>query len=269
MIELSGLSKTYARGSKKAVDDLSLRIADGEIFGFLGPNGAGKTTTIKMMTGALLPDSGRVSIDGIDLASDQLAAKIRFGYVGDNPELFNRLRAREYLNFLADIYHVPDGLRAQRIGEYAVRFGIADVLSSSIGGFSRGMKQKLCIMASLLHDPGNWILDEPLVGLDPQAAFDLKETMRDRARAGGCVFFSTHVMEVAERLCDRIAIIDRGRIVFTGTIEELRSLRESSAGTGAHRDQDGLGKQDSLRGDDSLESLFLDLVDPANRESAP
>ncbi len=260
MIELAGLSKTYARGAVKAVDSVSLRIPDGAIFGFLGPNGAGKTTAIKMMTGALVPDTGSVKIDGVDIASDPIAAKLRFGYVGDNPELFNRLRAREYLNFIADVYRVPDTVRASRIDEYATRFGLAEVLSASIGSYSRGMKQKLCVMGSLLHDPGNWILDEPLVGLDPQAAFDLKATMRERAARGGCVFFSTHVMEVAEKICDSIAIIDRGKIVFAGTIDALRARMEASAGG---RRAEGT---DASR-NESLESLFLDLVDPANREA--
>jgi ABC-2 type transport system ATP-binding protein len=223
LIKLENLSKTYARSGKKAVDGLSLEIRDGEIFGFLGPNGAGKTTTIKMLTGVLKPDEGRVEIGGVDMALRPLEAKARFGLVGDDPELFNKLKAREYLNFVADVYRVPDGL------------------SASIGSFSRGMKQKLCVAASLLHDPAAWILDEPMVGLDPQAAFDLKELMRERSAAGGLVFFSTHVMEVAEKICDRIAIIDRGRVLFTGSLAELRE-REGEAG-------------------DSLESLFLELVE--------
>jgi ABC-2 type transport system ATP-binding protein len=241
LIKLENLSKTYARSGKKAVDGLSLEIRDGEIFGFLGPNGAGKTTTIKMLTGVLKPDEGRVEIGGVDMALRPLEAKARFGLVGDDPELFNKLKAREYLNFVADVYRVPDGLRQERISSLAGRFKIADVLSASIGSFSRGMKQKLCVAASLLHDPAAWILDEPMVGLDPQAAFDLKELMRERSAAGGLVFFSTHVMEVAEKICDRIAIIDRGRVLFTGSLAELREL-EGEAG-------------------DSLESLFLELVE--------
>jgi ABC-2 type transport system ATP-binding protein len=261
MIELAGLSKTYARGSVKAVDSVSLRIPDGGIFGFLGPNGAGKTTAIKMMTGALLPDSGSVRIDGMDLAAEPLAAKLRFGYVGDNPELFNRLRAREYLNFIADVYRIPDEERASRIEAYSTRFGLAEVLSSPIGSYSRGMKQKLCVIGSLLHEPGNWILDEPLVGLDPQAAFDLKATMRERAARGLCVFFSTHVMEVAEKICDGIAIIDRGKIVFTGSIDALRTRMEAEAEKRKDRD----GAERSGGGAESLEQLFLELVDPAKR----
>ncbi len=245
MIHLEALSKTYAHSGTKAVDGLSLDIRDGEIFGFLGPNGAGKTTTIKMLSGVLRPDEGRVAIDGIDMAQKPLEAKARFGYVGDNPELFTRLKAREFLNFIADMYRVPDDARCERIASLAGRFEIADALASPIGSFSRGMKQKLCLVASLVHDPANWILDEPMVGLDPQAAFTLKELMRSRAASGRCVFFSTHVMEVAERLCDRIAVITKGRVVFVGTLDELRDRRSSG-------------------GDESLERLFLDLVEDAS-----
>ena len=247
MISLANVSKTYAKTGTKAVDGLTLDVRDGEIFGFLGPNGAGKTTTIRILTGALNADCGRVAIDDIDLVERPLEAKRHFGYVGDNPELFNRLRAHEYLNFVADVYRVPDEVRQERVEALARRFDIASVLSSSIGSFSRGMKQKLCIIASLLHDPANWVLDEPMVGLDPQSAFDLKEIMRERAKAGKCVFFSTHVMEVAERLCDRIAVINRGRIIFAGTLDELRERRAAGPAT-----------------DESLESLFLGMVDKEN-----
>jgi len=241
VIRLEGVSKTYAKNGTKAVDDLSLEVRDGEIFGFLGPNGAGKTTTIKVMTGALAADSGRVEIDGLDLASKNLEAKSRFGYVGDNPELFSRLKAYEYLNFIADVYRVPDNERRERTEALASRFGISDVLSASIGSFSRGMKQKLCVVASLINDPSNWILDEPMVGLDPQSAFDLKEIMRERSKAGRTVFFSTHVMEVAERLCDRIAVINKGGIIFVGSLEELRARHGG--------------------GDETLEELFLEMTD--------
>ena len=245
MLQLEGISKTYSKSSVRAVDDLSLEVRNGEIFGFLGPNGAGKTTTIKILTGALAADSGRVRVDGLDLSERPLEAKARFGYVGDNPELFNKLRAHEYLNFVADMYRVPDAERRERIAELAGRFDIASVLGASIGSFSRGMKQKLCVVASLLHDPGNWILDEPLVGLDPQAAFDLKELMRERCAKGACVFFSTHVMEVAEKLCDRIAVIRKGRVIFVGSIEELRRAHGGASGG---------------NGNESLESLFLEMV---------
>jgi len=247
MIELSGISKTYAKSAVKAVDDLSLTVRDGEIFGFLGPNGAGKTTTIKVLTGVLRADSGHARVDGVDIASDPLGAKRRIGYVTDNPELFARLKATEYLNFVGDVYGVDTVTRQARVAEYAGLFEIKDALGGSIGSFSHGMKQKLLITASLLHDPQNWVLDEPMVGLDPKAAFALKEIMRTRAAAGKTVFFSTHVMEVAEKLCDRLAIINKVRIVFAGTLAELKALQ------GADR---------------SLESLFLELVDDENSSPA-
>lgn len=240
MIELNGISKTYAKSAVKAVDSLSLTVRNGEIFGFLGPNGAGKTTTIKVLTGVLRPDSGSAKIDGVDMGDRPLEAKRKLGYVTDNPEIFARLKAAEYLNFVADVYGVDDAARQERVSRYASLFGIKDVLNASIGSYSHGMKQKLLVTASLLHDPDNWILDEPMVGLDPKSAFALKEIMRERASSGKLVFFSTHVMEVAEKLCDRLAIINRGAIVFTGTLAELKA-REGADG--------------------SLEKLFLELVD--------
>ncbi len=240
MIELEGISKTYAKSAVKAVDGLSLKVDNGEIFGFLGPNGAGKTTTIKLLTGVLRADSGSAKVDGIDMAASPLEAKRRIGYVTDNPEIFARLKAAEYLNFVADVYGVDSATRQERIGKYAGLLGIKDVLNASIGSYSHGMKQKLLVTGSLIHDPENWILDEPMVGLDPKSAFSLKEIMRERAASGKLVFFSTHVMEVAEKLCDRLAIINKGKIVFTGTLAELKA-REGS--------------------DESLESIFLELVD--------
>ena len=247
MLELSGISKTYARSAVKAVDDLSITVKDGEIFGFLGPNGAGKTTTIKVLTGILRADSGNARVDSIDIATDLFGAKRRIGYVTDNPELFARLKAAEYLNFVGDIYGVDTATRQARVAEYASLFGIKDALGGRIGSFSHGMKQKLLITASLLPDPQNWVLDEPMVGLDPRAAFALKETMRARAAAGKTVFFSTHVMEVAEKLCDRLAIINKGRIVFSGTLAELKTTQGA---------------------DGSLESLFLELVEDEGEAGA-
>ncbi|MCX7027249.1 MAG: ABC transporter ATP-binding protein [Spirochaetes bacterium] len=248
MIELEGVSKTYAKSAKKAVDGLSLIIPNGKIFGFLGPNGAGKTTTIRLATGSLSPDEGRISIDGCSMAENPLEAKKKIGFVQDNPELFNRLKAHEYLDFIADVFGVPTGERRKAVEDYASRFELSDVLASSIGSLSRGMKQKLSIMASLIHDPPIWILDEPMVGLDPEAAFQLKEIMRERTLAGKCVFFSTHVMEVAEKVCDELAIIVVGRIVFSGSMTELKA-------------QGGR--------DESLESLFLNLVDSERGEERP
>ncbi|MCE5257053.1 MAG: ABC transporter ATP-binding protein [Spirochaetaceae bacterium] len=243
MIELNALSKTYAKSERKAVDTLSLTVPDGIIFGFLGPNGAGKTTTIKMACGALEPDQGMVKIDGISMHDSPMEAKSQIGFVNDNPEMFNRLKAREYIDFVADIYRVPSDERKARIESLAEAFEIADVLSNPIGSLSRGMKQKVSIISSLVHDPHDWILDEPMVGLDPEASFHVKEIMRERTRAEKCVFFSTHVMEVAEKICDRLAIISKGRILFTGTLDDLRSLRNGKSS------------------DDSLEQLFLELVD--------
>lgn len=255
MIELAGVSKTYAKSERKAIDSLSLTIPDGKIFGFLGPNGAGKTTTIRTLCGALDSDEGTILIDGISMKQNPLAAKRRIGLVHDNPELFNRLKAHEYLDFIADIFGVTTEERRTRIEEYAKRFSLSDVLAGSIGSMSRGMKQKLGILASLLHDPQNWVLDEPMVGLDPQAAFELKEIMRGRTRAGKCVFFSTHVMEVAEKVCDELAIINAGRIIFEGTMATLRGKRSASP-------------SDASETENSLESLFLQLVDSSNGDAA-
>lgn len=240
MIQLEALCKTYGKSGVKAVDALSLSVKNGEIFGFLGPNGAGKTTTIKMISGILKPDSGSVFIDGIDMSREPVSAKMRMAYVPDNPDMFARLKASEYLNFIADIYEVTTADRQARIEEFAKLLKIDSVLNGKIGSFSHGMKQKLAITASLLSDPENWILDEPMVGLDPEAAYLLKSIMKKRTDAGKAVFFSTHVMEVAERLCDRIGVIHQGRIVFAGTVEELKTLKGS---------------------DDTLENLFLELVE--------
>ena len=240
MIQILKVSKTYSGSGIKALDNIDIEINDGEIFGFLGPNGAGKTTAIKILTGIINPDEGKALIDNIDIAVDPISAKRKLGYVTDNPDLFAKLKAKEYLNFIGDVFQVPSITRQEIIQDLAGKFEIKDVLNASIGSYSHGMKQKLLITASLLSDPENWILDEPMVGLDPRAAFLLKDIMRGRAGRGKCVFFSTHVMEVAERLCDRLAIINKGRIIFLGTFEELKELRG----------QDG-----------SLEELFLSLTD--------
>lgn len=240
MIEISNVSKAYGSSKTKAVDGISVNVKNGEIFGFLGPNGAGKTTTIKMITGVLNPDSGSIIVDGVNIAEDPMEAKRRMGYVTDNPELFSQLKAAEYLNFIGDVYGVPADVRQERIERYTKLFGINEALNGSIGSFSHGMKQKLLVTGSLLSDPPIWILDEPMVGLDPKSAFSLKEIMRERADAGKVVFFSTHVMEVAEKLCDRLAIINAGKIMFEGSLQELREQRGENA---------------------SLEKLFLELVD--------
>ena len=217
MIEITAVSKTYS-GKVKAVDNLSLTIHPGEIIGFIGPNGAGKTTTIKMLTGILKPDSGKITLNGIDIHENPLEAKRQFGYVSDNPDLFLRLKGIEYLNFMADIYDVKVDDRRERIDRYAEMFEMKTALSDKILSYSHGMRQKIILMGVLIHDPSIWILDEPLTGLDPQSAYSLKETMRLQADLGKTVFFSTHVLEVAEKLCTKVAIINKGQILYYGTL---------------------------------------------------
>lgn len=238
MITLTKVSKTY-NGKVKAVDEISLEIRDGEIFGFLGPNGAGKTTTIKMMTGILTPDAGTVLLNGHDIVQEPLAAKRSFGYVPDDPNIFPRLKAIEYLRFMGDLYQVPTDVRTKRIMEMAERFELTDALTDRIQSYSHGMRQKLVIIGALLHNPDAWILDEPMTGLDPKSSYQLKEMMREHIRGGKSVFFSTHVLDVAEKICDRVAIIDHGHILFCGSIAEMR---------------------EQFRTDGSLEAMFLQLV---------
>lgn len=223
MLKISNLSKSYAKGTKKAVDSLNLEIKNGEIFGFIGPNGAGKTTTIKMITGILIPDEGEIEINGHSLKSDPIAAKMSMGYVPDNHDIYEMLTGREYLSFMADMYDVPMLKRQERIEQFLKQFELDKAVDSQIKSYSHGMKQKLVITGALLHDPALWILDEPLVGLDPRSAMLLKEQMRAHCAAGNTVFFSTHVLEVAERLCDRIGIVDKGKLIAVGTLDELRS----------------------------------------------
>lgn len=240
MIEINNASKSYGKSKVKALDNLNLEVKDGEIFGFLGPNGAGKTTTIKLITGILNAEEGSIKINGVDIKNNPVEAKKNIGFVPDNPEIFNRLTGIEYLNFIADVYEVEDKKRFQIINELAEAFEIKDALPSSINSYSHGMKQKLVIIGALLHNPPVWVLDEPMVGLDPKAAFILKDMMRKHADSGKVVFFSTHVMEVAEKVCDRIGIIKKGKLIFVGTIDELRGMRKE---------------------DESLENLFLELIE--------
>lgn len=222
MIQIKNLSKSYTKG-KKVLDKLNLEIKNGEIFGFLGPNGAGKTTTIKLMTGILKIDEGDILLDGNSILKNAVEAKKNFGFVPDNPDMFLRLRGIEYLNFISDIYEVPSDLRKERIEKLAKRFEIYDVLQNKMQSYSHGMRQKIIIISMLLNNPKNWILDEPMTGLDPKSSFDLKEMMREHARAGNTVFFSTHVLDVAEKLCDRIGIINKGQLLFCGTYEEIKA----------------------------------------------
>ena len=240
MFEIQNVSKAYNKNGVKAVDSFNLTVNNGEIFGFLGPNGAGKTTTIKMLTGILQPDEGTVLLDGISMAERPIAAKRTLAFVPDNPETFSRLKAIEYLNFICDVYQVSLEERKLRIDKYCERFGLKEVLVNKISSFSHGMKQKLFLIASLITEPQNWILDEPMVGLDPEAAFIVKELMKERAAQGKTVFFSTHVMEVAEKLCDRIGIIKKGNLVFVGSMAQL--------------------KEEYGSGNQSLEDIFLKLI---------
>jgi ABC-2 type transport system ATP-binding protein len=240
MIELRGLSKTYAKGGVQAVKDLSLQVKKGELFGFLGPNGAGKTTTIKMMVGLLRPDAGQVLLQGIDARREPLKAKALMGYCPDEPVLYDKMTGARFLAFIADVFGVTAGERASRIGELAETFEMAGALGDPIASYSHGMRQKMSLMAALLHDPEILILDEPIVGLDPRAAFTLKETMRKLCSQGRTVFFSTHIMEVAERLCDRVGIIGRGELIAAAPLEELRARA---------------GEKDA-----TLERLFLEMT---------
>lgn len=239
MIDIRNVSKSYNKGSVKAVDTLNLEIRKGEIFGFLGPNGAGKTTTIKMIVGLLNPDEGTILIDGTDIRKDPIEAKKKIGYVPDNPNLYERLTGTEYLNFMADIYQVPVDLRRQRIENYLNMFELNDAAGDLIKSYSHGMKQKIALTGALIHNPSVWILDEPMVGLDPKSAHLLKNQMREHCDNGNTVFFSTHILEVAEKLCDRIGIIHRGRLIAIGAIDELR--------------------QGDMK--ESLENIFLELTE--------
>jgi len=222
VLNLSNVSKTYGNNTVKAVDNISLEVKSGQILGFIGPNGAGKTTTMKMITGIIKPDSGVIAVNGHDIGVEPLAAKQSFGYVPDSPDMFLRLKGMEYLNFMADMYQVDDKSRRQKITTMAETFEMTGALSARIQSYSHGMRQKIIIMGALMHNPAVWILDEPLTGLDPRSSFQLKEMMRAHAEAGNCVFFSTHMLEVAEKLCDKIALINKGKIVFSGELEELK-----------------------------------------------
>ena len=226
VLKLSSLTKNYD-GKKLAVDNINLTVNHGEIFGFIGPNGAGKTTTIKMITGMLLPTSGQVTIDNEDINKNPVQAKTKFTFVPDHPEIFDAISGFDYLNFIGDIYGIPQDVRKKRIEKYTKTFEIYDSLGKAISSFSHGMKQKLLISGALLPNPKLFILDEPLVGLDPRSAKILKDIMREHCQAGGTVFFSSHVLEVVENLCDRIAIIKDGKIIALGTIDQIKDQDES------------------------------------------
>lgn len=240
MISIKNITKSYGKGKIKAVNNISFDVKPGEIFGFLGPNGAGKTTTIKMIVGILKQDSGNITIDGVDVLANPIDAKMKFSYVPDNPELYDKLIGIDYLNFIANIYKISKIDREERIKKYSKLFDIEKDLGDYIESYSHGMKQKLALVGGLIHDPDVFILDEPMVGLDPKSAFNLKNHMKERCSLGKTVFFSTHVMEVAEKICDRIAIIKNGKIVATGTMEDIRNKANSES---------------------SLEDIFLELTD--------
>ena len=232
MLNIAHLTKAY--GEKKAVDDLSLHIAPGEIYGFIGHNGAGKTTTLKSCCGILRFDAGEITVAGKSIRTDAIACKQVMAYIPDNPDLYEFLSGVKYLNFIADVYGVGKTERETRIRNYAERFGLTDDLAQPISEYSHGMKQKLAVISALLHEPKLILMDEPFVGLDPTASHQLKTIMREHCDRGGAIFFSTHVLEVAEKLCDKVAIIRSGRLVASGTM-------------------------DAVKGDQSLEDVFLEL----------
>ena len=236
MLRISHLTKTY--GSKTAVSDLTLHIAPGEIYGFIGHNGAGKTTTLKACCGILPFDQGEILVDGISVKEDPLACKKRIAYIPDNPDLYEFLTGFQYLNFIADVFAIPKDERKRRIDQYAEVFSLTGDLGQPIPSYSHGMKQKLAILSALIHKPRLLMMDEPFVGLDPSASHQLKTIMRELCNQGCAIFFSTHVLEVAEKLCDKVAIIRGGKLVAAGSMEDVK-------------------------GDASLEEVFLELAEKA------
>ena len=222
MIKIDNIAKSYKKGLK-VIDNINLEINDGEIFGFIGQNGVGKTTTIKMMTGILEIDEGDIYIDGKSITKEPIEAKKNIGLVPDSPDIFLKFKGIEYLNFIADCYNVSEEERIKKIEILSKEFGIYEELENKIESYSHGMRQKIVIIGVLLHNPKNWILDEPITGLDPKSSFDLKKLMKEHVANGNTVFFSTHILEIAEKLCDRIAIINKGKIVFVGTLNDLKT----------------------------------------------
>ena len=234
MVEIKGLCKSY--DNKRVVDNLDLTINDGEIYGFIGHNGAGKTTTIKCLIGILSFEKGEILIDGLSIKDKPIECKRKIAYIPDNPDLYNYMSGVDYLNFIGDVFNVANDERIKRIDKYAGIFELTDSLANPISSYSHGMRQKLAIIAAWLHDPDLIVMDEPFVGLDPKASHELKKMMREFCDNGGSIFFSTHVLEVAEKLCDKVAIIKQGELIKSGTMEEVK-------------------------GDSSLESVFLELED--------
>ena len=234
MVEIKGLCKSY--DNKRVVDNLDLTINDGEIYGFIGHNGAGKTTTIKCLIGILSFEKGEILIDDLSIKDKPIECKRKIAYIPDNPDLYNYMSGIDYLNFIGDVFNVANDDRVKRIDKYAGIFELTDSLANPISSYSHGMRQKLAIIAAWLHEPDLIVMDEPFVGLDPKASHDLKMMMREFCDRGGSIFFSTHVLEVAEKLCDKVAIIKQGELIKSGTMEEVK-------------------------GDSSLESVFLELED--------
>lgn len=232
MIEIKNLTKSY--NGVKVVDNISLKVNDGEIFAFIGHNGAGKTTTIKSIVGINNFDSGEIFINGKSIVNDAVNAKKEIAYVPDNPDLYENMKAIDFINFICDMYETPSDVRMNNIIKYAKMFEIEDKLNNEISTYSHGMKQKIALIAALSHDPKVLIMDEPFVGLDPKAVFDMKNIMKEMCKKGKCIFFSTHILDVAEKLCDRVAIIKKGKIVKVGKMKEIM-------------------------GDESLEEVFLEL----------
>lgn len=233
MLKINHLTKAY--GEKKAVDDLSLHIKAGELYGFIGHNGAGKTTTLKACCGILGYEEGEIFVDGVSVRENPLACKSKIAYIPDNPDLYGYMSGIQYLNFIADVFKVSADVRERLIHKYAADFELTEALAQPIATYSHGMKQKIAVIAALIHEPKLMIMDEPFVGLDPKAAHTLKTLMRELCARGGAIFFSTHVLEVAEKLCDKIAIIKDGKLIKEGTMDEVK-------------------------GDSSLENVFLELV---------
>ena len=235
MIEIKNVSKTY-NGTKKALDNVSLKITSGEIFAFIGHNGAGKTTMIKSIVGILDFEEGNITINGKSIKEDPIGCKLDMAYVPDNPDLYENMKAIDFINFICDMYDISTSKRKENIEKYAKMFELTDKLNDDISSFSHGMKQKVALIAALAHDPKELIMDEPFVGLDPQAVYDMKELMKYMAKEGKTIFFSTHILDVAEKLCDHVAIIKSGKIVKSGKMKDIK-------------------------GDESLEKVFLELGD--------
>ena len=238
MIKFENVTKTYSKGVR-AVDNVSFHVKGGEIVGFIGPNGSGKTTTMKLLTGIIKADTGHIAVNGFDIRQDPIKAKESIGYIADSPDMFLRLKGTEFLNLIGDIYHVPTESRRERVEKLAGLFGLSEALSAPMMSYSHGMRQKMMVIAALLHEPPVWILDEPMIGLDPKSAFELKQLMREHTQKGNAVFFSTHMLEVAEKLCDRVIIIKKGQVLYSGTLEELEKQNKNK----------------------SLENIFLELTE--------